>query len=992
MRKLSGPLPFARVSAVSDYAVARGERWIVYRADATLDEHLELYSVPTDGSAAPRALCGALAAELDVQEYRIAPDGLSVVYTVDTRFEGGHSQLFSAPIDGATPAVRLHERLPSWASILFGIQISPDSQRVVFLGDLLVDGRGELFSVPLDGSEPPVKLDPLLADGVVHEASISPDSRRVVFRMSQGDLELYSVALEGGPVTRLSGPSIPLGGVLEWRLAGERAVYLADPFLNDQLELFSVPIDGSLAPQRLNPPLASGTFVDPDSPLVIDPAGEHVVYRLFTANFGVVELHSVAVDGSTGDARIDAGMGSSGSIRMTASGRVLFLARPAGGNANSALYSVQADGSAPAVQLGTLPRNSNVTLFEPGVDGKHVVFVRTTPSALDVFVTNSDGSTPEIRLDRTPQDVSSIEALRVGATHAAYSGRLTVGGQRALFSAPLDGSAAPLRLLEPSPPLGDLYPGITLVGANVLQRTDWNEDGVVELFSVPLDASAPPTSLSGPGAFTTVGDVQRFARAGRFAVYLADQEQDGVVELYSADLDHGGPPRRLNDPLDATDDVSDFVVSPDERAVLFRARHGGRNGLYLAPSDGRTRARKLDADSAMLGGVESDYGFTPDGKWIVFVSNGRSNFLTDVFAVPSDGSAAARSLLTFDGAFGHLLALSPDSKRVAFCPSFSSSGGLELVSLSIDEPGFGVQRLSLPYSFAASVTSLRISTDSRYAVFRADVVTDERYLLYSWPLDGSTGLVPLMQPHSGGAIDFACAADGRVVFRILQPQDRIELFSVSADGSAPPTPLCALPPGRRVLEFVLSPDGRRVAYRADAETDDRYELFSAPSDGSASSVKLSNASRRDTDVSAFAFTPDSQKVLFLADTLRNEQDDLYVVPADRSTAPKRLNPSLAPHGTLFDFRCSDDGRFVAYRANHDERALVELFRVPIEGGVAPVPFSPPPIAGGDVRAYRFVSPSEVLYDADQDEDEAYELYFGVLSELRRPAAPPEPLR
>ena len=38
VRKLSGPLPSAHVADVVDYAVVPGERWIVYRADATRDE------------------------------------------------------------------------------------------------------------------------------------------------------------------------------------------------------------------------------------------------------------------------------------------------------------------------------------------------------------------------------------------------------------------------------------------------------------------------------------------------------------------------------------------------------------------------------------------------------------------------------------------------------------------------------------------------------------------------------------------------------------------------------------------------------------------------------------------------------------------------------------------------------------------------------------------------------------------------------------------
>jgi hypothetical protein len=39
--------------------------------------------------------------------------------------------------------------------------------------------------------------------------------------------------------------------------------------------------------------------------------------------------------------------------------------------------------------------------------------------------------------------------------------------------------------------------------------------------------------------------------------------------------------------------------------------------------------------------------------------------------------------------------------------------------------------------------------------------------------------------------------------------------------------------------------------------------------------------------------------------------------------------------------------------------------------VAPTPIDVPPIAGGDVRAYEFVSADEMLFDGDLVKDEAY---------------------
>jgi len=195
-----------------------------------------------------------------------------------------------------------------------------------------------------------------------------------------------------------------------------------------------------------------------------------------------------------------------------------------------------------------------------------------------------------------------------------------------------------------------------------------------------------------------------------------------------------------------------------------------------------------------------------------------------------------------------------------------------------------------------------------------------------------------------------------------------------------------------VFDSTVSADERWIVYRADATQDERFELYSVPVDGSAPPVKLSFASRPDTDVPAFAFSPDSTRVLFLADTLRNEQNDLYVVAADRSTPPYRLNPPLAAHRTLRDFGCSADGAWVAFRSNHASGAGFELFRVPLDGSAAALRVSAPLVPGGDVRGYRFASPTELVYDADQDSDEVYELYASSIGELRRRAPAPEPTR
>jgi hypothetical protein len=78
---------------------------------------------------------------------------------------------------------------------------------VVYHADQDTDNVYELYSVPLDGSDSPVKLNSSLSGGedVQHGFQISPASRRVVYRADQDVDEVIepyaSTGLDGGSYT-----------------------------------------------------------------------------------------------------------------------------------------------------------------------------------------------------------------------------------------------------------------------------------------------------------------------------------------------------------------------------------------------------------------------------------------------------------------------------------------------------------------------------------------------------------------------------------------------------------------------------------------------------------------------------------------------------------------------------------------------------------------------------------------------------------------------
>src|SRR5206468_2841591 len=135
--------------------------------------------------------------------------------------------------------------------------ISPDSSRVVFVADALTDQVNELFSAPIDGSSPAVRISgPMVPGGDV---------------WNEGD---------------------PSGGLVAVRISSDSrwVVYVADQDVNDTYEIYRSPIDGSAPPLRLVGPLPVGANILPD--LELSPDGSRVVYRADRNTNDVFELFS----------------------------------------------------------------------------------------------------------------------------------------------------------------------------------------------------------------------------------------------------------------------------------------------------------------------------------------------------------------------------------------------------------------------------------------------------------------------------------------------------------------------------------------------------------------------------------------------------------------------------------------------------------------------------------------------------------------------------
>jgi Tol biopolymer transport system component len=174
------------------------------------------------------------------------------------------------------------------------------------------------------------------------------------------------------------------------------------------------------------------------------------------------------------------------------------------------------------------------------------------------------------------------------------------------------------------------------------------------------------------------------------------------------------------------------------------------------------------------------------------------------------------------------------------------------------------------------------------------------------------------------------------------------LFRVPVDGSAAPVQLSAPAlAGGENAQVGLS--ATHVVYASNEVDAEHYELFSVPLDASAAPIQISHTSSlaipgtRD-----FALDPSGTRVVYL--TTANVKNDLFSVPIDGSAPAVQLVPPLRARRFLLDFDITPDGASVVY--SHDQAAedRYDLFRVPIDGSAPAVNLTSVP--AGAVGSYK----------------------------------------
>jgi hypothetical protein len=304
---------------VEDFQYSHSANRALYPAFVTASgvTQYRLYSAPVTGGGVTQ-ISPASANPTMVGLYTQSPDGSRVVFTISTPISPGsptrYRELWSAPVDGSSPAVRLHSALPPERSV-DSFVVSPSGTQVVFTGDLTNDGFIDVYRVPFDGSAAPLRIwsaaastdFPLLGP-------ISPDGQTALILQTTGDDRLFAANLENPvansayPLTAsLSGGSLTLSAV-EVNAFSSWAIFRT--LQSGLYSIYRVPLNGASQPQVV---VSAGTGFpkarfSPDGARILyelDPSGSSTpneVYMALLSGAPAVKLNPALPAGA--DARI----------------------------------------------------------------------------------------------------------------------------------------------------------------------------------------------------------------------------------------------------------------------------------------------------------------------------------------------------------------------------------------------------------------------------------------------------------------------------------------------------------------------------------------------------------------------------------------------------------------------------------------------------------------------------------------------------------------
>jgi Tol biopolymer transport system component len=479
--------------------------------------------------------------DVDPQSLVYSPDGDWVCFVGDTETEGA-GELWCADTGAGAPAVRVSGLMPS-GSAVDQPGFNGEGSRVFFIAPGADTQKEELFMVPPDGSQAPVRLSAPLAPAGADVTSYRyvPETDQVVYiapSQVASEVQLHVVSV-GSPevVTVLNGPLVSGGDVIDYEVvpAAGRVVYLADQQVDEVRELYSVQLDGAGAVKLNGPPVAGGDVLR----FEVSPDGARVAYRADEDTNEVEEIYLALTDGG-GSTKVSGPVvadGDAAYFQFSLDSQWLLFHGDLAINGWRHLYSTPADGSQAvpnlvATQIDEVPPG-------PGFEAPPRWWV--TDDGTQVLFLSEQGDSSSVRALRAPIDGSSSAVVLTGGlndvrslSYAPDSERIIVRNGTApgnLFSIAVDASSF-LPLTNFVAPTVDVS-GIPVPGG-VLYTADPDVDERYSVFFVD-DFGLQTRELSSTSEFFRglASPPSPTLPEDRSALYFVERHGSAIAVLYS---------------------------------------------------------------------------------------------------------------------------------------------------------------------------------------------------------------------------------------------------------------------------------------------------------------------------------------------------------------------------------------------------------------------------------------------------------------------------
>lgn len=439
-------------------------------------------------------------------------------------------------------------------------------------------------------------------------------------------------------------------------------------------------------------------------------------------------------------------------------------------------------------------------------------------------------------------------------------------------------------------------------GQYVAYIADQDTDTMDELYVADADGSDWRKVSDTLPAGGRVGNM-RWAPDSSRLVYNATQDDAAVLELYTVRPDGSGNVK-VSGAMVADGNVSQtqFFWAPDSSRLAYIADQdtNGVDELYTVFPDG---TGNLKVSSALVAGGDVGVNtigptllyWAPDSSRILYIADGDTDGIAEIYTALPDIAASGVKVsgaMVAGGEVDFRFEWAPDASSIAYVADQDTDGVNELYLAAPD--GSGDMKVSGAMVAGGEVSTFAWSPTGAYLAYLADQDTDGVRELYV--TDAAGAAVKVSGPMvAGGQVmfDYAWSADGSLIaYRADQDTDEtIELYTSTPDAlendkvSGPMVAGGGLGDRFTFSTFVWAPNGGRIAYVADQQTDGVFELFVVETEGGGGWMKVSGAMPTNGDVDVASFNGSAvawrgSRLVYRADQETNTTLELFSVRAN----------------------------------------------------------------------------------------------------------------